>query len=351
MSSVNDNLGMSHNEEVAAEWCMRLTDGSLSVYEKHKLESWIATSPENGKLLEQMVTVMHHTNAIADMPGFLTLRAEALAAMDQGSAHQKSGVWTPRRHIVAVAMSLILLIAGTWDWSDQDIYVSEVGERRTIQLADGSKVSLDADSQIRVDYKDDRRMVVLDRGRAKFDVAKDPLRPFSVAAGTQAVVATGTSFSVELLQDQLRVFLFEGRVDVLPQQSLARSTTKAIPYKATASLDPGQELVATLRSGAGKIVDADIDRAKSWEAGRLDFTNIPLSQAVERFNRYSKVPIVVEDAAAGRKVINGVFDSGDVDSFVLGVTTLYELTSKSHDGHVSIKSVKNTENKQNIKIN
>lgn len=345
MSFVNDNLDISHNEEVAAEWCMRLIDGPLNVHEKHKLEHWIIASPENIQLLEQMVTVMHHTNAIADMPGFLTLRAEALAAMDQSSAHKRSKIWSPRRGVAAVAMGLILLIAGTWNWNNQDIYVSEIGERRTIQLVDGSKVSLDADSQIRVDYKDDRRTVVLDRGRAKFDVAKDPLRPFSVAAGTQAVVATGTSFSVELLQDQLRVFLFEGKVDVLPQQLLARSTTKSIPYKATASLDPGQELVATLRSGAGKIVDADIDRAKSWEAGRLDFTNIPLSQAVERFNRYSKVPIVVEDAAAGRKMINGVFDSGDADSFVLGVTTLYGLTSKSHEEYVSLKTVKDAENK------
>lgn len=345
MNSDNDNQGISYNEEVAVVWCLRLIDGPLSFYEKQKLESWIAESPENVELLEQMVTVMHHTNAIADMPGFLTLRAEALAAMEKGNVSKEPKAWVSGRGLMAAALGLMLLIAGTWDWNNEDLYVTQIGERRSINLADGSSVSLDADSQIRVEFKDDRRTVVLDRGRAKFDVAKDPLRPFSVAVGTQAVVAIGTSFSVELLKDQLRVLLFEGKVDVLPQRSLVRATTKAIPYKASASLEPGQELVATMTTGSGKIVDADIERSKSWEAGRLDFTNIPLSQAVERFNRYSEISVVVEDPAAGRKIINGVFDAGDVDSFVLGVTSLYDLTSKPNGKSVSIMTEKHSENK------
>lgn len=344
MNSDNDNPGMSQNEEVAADWCVRLFDGPLNPDEKAAFEHWMSANPQNALLFQRMVGVLHHVNAIADMPGFLALRADALAAMEQAAEEPQAARRPSRRRAVAACLGLAISMLGAlgvWQGSKPDVYATAIGERRSVQLADGSSVSLDADSQISVKLKDDRRMIVLDRGRAKFDVAKDPLRPFSVAAGSQAVVATGTSFSVELLQDQLRIFLYEGKVDVLAQQSLSRATQQDLPYHAAASLSPGQELVATLTSGAGRIVQADSHRAMSWEEGRLDFTNISLSNAVERFNRYAKTPIVVEDAAAGQKIINGVFDAGDVDSFVLGVTSLYGLSSNRDGKFIYIKFKEN----------
>jgi transmembrane sensor len=348
MNSENDNLGMSQNEEAAADWCMRLFDGPLNPDEKAEFEHWMSTSPHNALLFQRMVGVLHHTNAIADMPGFLALRAEALAAMDQAAEEPQAATRPSRRGVAAACLALLICVLGAlgvWQGSAPDVYATAIGERRSIRLADGSSVSLDADSQISVTLKDDRRMIVLDRGRAKFDVAKDPLRPFSVTAGTQAVVATGTSFSVELLKDQLRVLLYEGKVDVLPQRSLSRATKKDLPYHAAASLTPGQELIATLTSGAGRIIQADTHRAMSWEEGRLDFTNISLANAVERFNRYATTPIVIEDAAAGQKIINGVFDAGDVNSFILGVTSLYDLSLKNDGQFIYIKFQRNEHNK------
>lgn len=340
MNSDNDNQGMSRNEEAAADWCMRLFDSSLGEAEKAELRCWIAAEQGNMLLLERMVAVLHHTNAIADMPGFLALRSEALAMMEKPSENLPMFGGLSRRRMLAAVMGVVMIAVGYWDWSKPDVYATAIGERRSIYLEDGSNVSLDADSQISVAFVGDRRMVVLDRGRAKFDVAKDPLRPFSVTAGTQAIVAIGTSFSVELLQDQLRVLLYEGRVDVLSQRALVKATTSSLPYKASASLDPGQELVAALTSGAGKVVETDIDRSISWESGRLDFTDMPLAKAVERFNRYSKVPIIISDSAAKQTLVSGVFDTGDVDSFILGVTSLYDLTSHSNENYVFIESKK-----------
>ena len=44
-------------------------------------------------------------------------------------------------------------------------------------------------------------------GQARFDVAHDAARPFSVHAGGQTVVATGTAFNVDLLGPQVLVTL------------------------------------------------------------------------------------------------------------------------------------------------
>src|SRR3546814_13438728 len=90
-----------------------------------------------------------------------------------------------------------------------DAYATHIGERQLAVLDDGSRVSLDAVTKVKVRMKDEARQVELLEGRAKFDVAKDPLRPFTVAAGDKLVVDVGTSFSVELIDGQVRVILHE----------------------------------------------------------------------------------------------------------------------------------------------
>lgn len=56
-------------------------------------------------------------------------------------------------------------------------YQTGVG-RRVVALADGSMLSLDASTRVDVRYLGDRRELWLRSGRAKFVVAKDPLRLF-----------------------------------------------------------------------------------------------------------------------------------------------------------------------------
>src|SRR5690606_8124329 len=159
----------------------------------------------------------------------------------------------------------------------------------------GSRVSLDASSRVTVAYSGDKRALVLERGRAKFDVAKDPLRPFTVNAGQRTVVATGTAFSVELLRDQMRVLLYEGHVAVLADTPGKEPSPVRIGGRGgkEAQLNPGQELVANLSTGAASIVAADTAKSLSWEGGRLTFIDEPLARAVERMNRYADTPMVV----------------------------------------------------------
>ncbi|WP_163071616.1 FecR domain-containing protein, partial [Acinetobacter baumannii] len=61
----------------------------------------------------------------------------------------------------------------------------------------------------------ERRALRLLAGRARFEVAKDPRRPFAVTAGDRMVVATGTAFSIELFRAEMRVVLYQGSVSVL----------------------------------------------------------------------------------------------------------------------------------------
>jgi transmembrane sensor len=205
-----------------------------------------------------------------------------------------------------------------------------------VALSDGSRLSLDADTAVQVRYRRERRDLVLQRGRARFLVAKDPMRPFAVAAGGRVVVAVGTQFSVERVGTQVRVVLFEGKVAVLSDRAGGGGLTpvQVGPTAAPADqvLKPGGELVLTGTGAAAQLVAADLGRSQAWEGGQLVFADEPLAQAVERVNRYADQPVVVADAAAGQVLINGVFTAGDTRAFVEGVTEAFPVHARSEDG-------------------
>ena len=343
MTPQNDNDGFADQEERAAAWCLRIAERPLTSAEQADFDEWLAADERHGQYFEQMVAAWQCTDAIAELPGFLSLRAKALTTMENArSQNERSSRSLTRRHAFGALTAFALTVgAGAWYWAESpDVYATTVGERRIVRLDDGSSVSLDAASRMLVSFTEERRSITRERGRAKFDVAKDPLRPFTVTAGSQSVVAVGTSFSVELLKDQLRVLLFEGQVAVVPRAAAAGAIKAGRPVThTTKQLLPGQELVADLSSGAAEVLPVETERSLAWEGGRVDFIDMPLADAVERINRYAASPIVIGDAAAGRHLVNGVFDAGDTDSFVKGVTSLYPLAAHEEGGQITIKTV------------
>ena len=337
----DDDMPLDH-EEQAAEWCWRIADRVLTESERNEFDAWLRADPRHREAFEEMVTVWKGTDAIAEMPGFLSLRAKALTTMESAREAPRSGWRSGWQHIVALAAVVVLMVvSGAWYLtSGPDVYVTGVGERRVVRLDDGSRVSLDASSRVTVAYSGDKRTLVLERGRAKFDVAKDPLRPFTVTAGQKTVVATGTAFSVELLHNQMRVLLYEGHVAVLAQPPGKIPTPVRIGghVDAGAQLKPGQELVASLSSSTATIVPADPVRSLSWEGGRLTFIDEPLARAVERVNRYADTPIIVGDATAGSYLVNGVFDAGDTRGFVSGVTAIFPVSVRNEGRQIRLDS-------------
>ncbi len=234
------------------------------------------------------------------------------------------------------------MAGGAW-WSTQpQPYRTGVGERRVVALADGSKISLDAATEVDVRYRKDRRELRLVQGRAKFSVARDPTRPFSVAAADKVVVATGTEFSVEKLGDDVHVILYEGHVAVLsraaPDRPAAPLRLKTGASTADQVLTPGRELVARVDAPVADVAPTDVARSVSWEAGQIVFDDEPLTSAVERINRYADQPVEVADAAAGRLRVNGVFTAGDTRAFIEGAVGILPLKAQTVDGRTVLAS-------------
>ena len=333
--------GTTELDEQAAEWCLLLADEDLSVDDQRAFDAWIL-EPAHARAFDEAVRVWSWAGETAETPELIRIRASALDSYRRAHrhrwAHRTIGRWQWAAGAFAAALLLVLSVVLLSD--PVQGYATGIGERRVVALADGSHLSLDADTEVQVRMERHRRVLTLVRGRAKFDVAKDPLRPFSVAAGDRLVIATGTSFSVELLAQQVHVVLYEGRVAVLKGAETAAAPEQvrsgAGLVTAERALAPGGRLVVAIDGTAPAIVApvADPGRSLSWEGGQISFDDEPLSSAVERVNRYSREKLAVGDARAAGIRIDGVFTAGDVRAFVEGVTALHDVEARERDGRL-----------------
>jgi len=347
MSGVPEEI-IRERDEIAAWWCIRLAGDPLDPADMQDFNAWIAVDPANAKAFGEAVTIWEGIDRLTDVPEMIGFRAEAVEGLRRANASRWSPVAVRRwRWPAAIAACLaIVLLAGAWLLHDPTRrYETGIGERRMVMLDDGTRITLDASSRVDVRLDPDRRRLELVAGRAKFDVAHDPLRPLSVLARNRLTIATGTSFSVELLPRQMRVVLYEGKVEVMAQGADgARRTIRLVDTAAErGALVPGRELIASTEGSETRIAEADMTRSLSWESGMLSFDGEPLAIAVERINRDAKIKLVVGDPGVAAYAISGVFTAGDVEAFVEGVSALYPVEVTREPGRLVLKRLRKEE--------
>src|SRR5690606_37104964 len=121
----------------------------------------------------------------------------------------------------------------------RQVYETTVGGQSTVELLDGSMVTLNTNSSMEVLYSSTGRSVVLNRGEGYFSVEPDDKRPFRVAAGGRVFEAVGTAFNVRLEPDNdIKMMVTEGQVGVFPADG-AVSAAGASTVRPEAIVDAG----------------------------------------------------------------------------------------------------------------
>jgi transmembrane sensor len=199
-----------------------------------------------------------------------------------------------------------------------------VGEQRTLNLQDGTRIELNTATRLAVKYDTKTRVVNLESGEAYFSVAHEP-RPFVVMAGNRKVIAVGTSFTVRRDQstdDSVTVTLIEGKVAVAPLS--AANTLVATPVAEVTMLSAGER--AHVHRRAPTTVDTpQIDRVTGWMRGQLIFDHTPLAEAIAELNRYGMTHLSVESPETGRIPVSGTFRVSDSASFAQAAAQTYSL--------------------------
>lgn len=223
--------------------------------------------------------------------------------------------------ILAIGFGLWFRVPGTVaEQHDIGQFASRIGEIRTFKLSDGSLVTLDTDSVVRIAFTSNERRIELRRGRARFNVTHNPDRPFVVSAGTGTVVARGTVFDVSLIADHVGVTLLRGVVDV---HKNGGDRTK--PSETTVmQLHQGQS-TAFAASGPPTPPRIAPPTENSWVSGMLSFDADRLGDVIAQANRYSIIQISVADPALNELKITGAYHVRDAPAFAKALAASLNL--------------------------
>jgi transmembrane sensor len=315
--------------EAAAAWVLRLADGGDDPELRAAFEGWRGQRAEHARAFAQAQESWTLVGEQAAAPELLALRSAALARARRTGRRRWTGAMRPDRRMLAagIAAAVAVPLAAGWWLRSRPVaalaFETGHGEQRTIVLADGSRMSMDARTRIRVAYSRDLRSIELTAGRANFEVAKDIARPMKVRAAGRTVTALGTVFTVEQQPHAVVVTLVEGRVAVSGQN--------VTPIE----LSPRQQLTLT-ENGASSLRDIDPEEALAWREGKLIFNDEPLEAAAERMNTYGAPTLVIDGGAQGLR-ISGVFRAGDTDAFVEALAAYFPVTVERSGQAITIR--------------
>ena len=253
---------------------------------------------------------------------------------------------------ILVAIGAALAVFKPWSGPDDSHlkkYFTRIGEQQTIELADGSGVTLNTGSQLVVDYSESGRRVLLERGEAYFEVVADRVRPFTVDLGTHAFTAIGTAFNVRKDPERYQVAVIEGAVAF---HAVTDAVSVSLPPVSIRG--PGPRLVE-----AGWVAEFDVsrheltafrpqsmDRYRNWRSGLLNFVYEPLSQVIQEFNRYSRKKILIEDASVMELSVVTAIRVTDIDTALHGLEQLLPIEVTRHYDRIVITASAADDNKK-----
>lgn len=311
----------------AIAWLNRLRS-STNAEQHGAFEDWYAADTRHADIYDDVLANWDSTALAARTPaGENRVRLDA-----PPKGH-------PFRSQIAIAAALVLAIIAGLNMQRLGMFgdsrpaatqiASKIGEIRTVALPDGSRVTLDTNSGLEVVYTSGERRLVLDHGRARFEVAHDANRPFIVGAGSGTVIAHGTVFDVDVQGPGVTVSLLRGSVEVRSHADSGSGN------KGTARLlRPGQRL--SLEEQGSQNVPMPLHAQETrWPSGMLSFDDARLAEVVAAVNRYSTARIILADPAIGNFRFTGTFKARDVQGFARMVTATFNLgMSEDENGNL-----------------
>ena len=198
-----------------------------------------------------------------------------------------------------------------------------VGGEYSLVLSDGTKVFLNADSELKypVEFSDGKRIVDL-KGEAYFEVHKDSLRPFIVRMNGAEVTVLGTSFNVNIYGDDGQIYttLVNGSVRV-----------SSVKNGQAEVLKPGMQSVMDVQSGQLTVREVDVEPYVAWREGRFVFRAMTLDLIMRQLQRWYDFEVFYQNPELKDYEFRGVIKRDmDLDKVlsVIKVTTNVDFEVK-----------------------
>jgi transmembrane sensor len=295
-------------DAAAAAWVIRL-DRHLTESEQAGLDEWLSSDPRRMGALARA------------QAGWVSMdRSQVYRAAGELRESRTARRWRKAIPLAAAAAILVAVVTSLWAWQgySRTHFATARGEIRQLNLADGTRVTLDTLSRVSVRYGAATRLISLDAGEALFEVAKDPGRPFVVQAGSVRVRAVGTAFVVDRRSDaSVDVIVTHGTVDVWREAGSPEPAVRVAAHK---------RLVTTPVQAAqpAELTAAQLAGAVAWESGVIDLNGRTIGEAAAEFNRYNARSILIRDPALAAQTVVGQFQANDPVAFVTAAAAMLD---------------------------
>ncbi|BAP45349.1 FecR family protein [Pseudomonas sp. LJDD11] len=271
----------------AVEWLALQRSGTMSDGDRQRFEHWLHASPEHSLAWQQLQQRI----------------GQVFSGTPQSSREMLDRAGNSRRHLLRGALGLSGVGLAGWWLQGQGLLPglgadlqTAIAQRQRFDLADGSRVLLNADSRVDLLFDGRQRTLLLRQGALNIEVARDPERPLVVRTAFGEARALGTRFSVALHEQSAQVWVQQSHVLV------------SVPGAAPLQLRAGQG--AQLDGRRVQALDPQLSRAAAWEDGRLEVHDRPVSEVIEALRAYHPGWLRISAEAAALRV-TGIFPLDD----------------------------------------
>ncbi len=294
--------------EEASRWYVLFMSGAATDEDRRAWRDWCAADPDHERAWDHLARADARMRELAGKPAYEALsrerrqqgRRRALLSAGFLAACIGPAIWAADRN--------------RWLRLSPD-FTTAVGERRDVDLPDGTRITLNTDTGIDVRFEGGERLIRLRRGEilvATGHAAQYASMPLRVETEFGRVHALGTRFSVRQGKEATHVALFDGAVEIKP---VGRGAAGLVLAKGqTAKVSEGRA------QATGPAGEDDM----AWLRGELAADNMPLAEFLAELSRY-RPGVISCDERAGRLRISGLFPLADTDRVLAAVGRLLDV--------------------------
>lgn len=299
-------MDSQHIFDEAAAWMIKMQSAPLSVEEQSQFESWLNQSPAHRSAW---------TKAEKLMSMFDQCPTDSAQILHDSHFSLKKKI-----HSGLFAVAFLCVSAGLFWFSDLRYryfsdYVTALGQIKSVDLEDGSRLSLNGETAVDVKYTPSQRTIRLHYGELFIRTAVDPLsRPFFVDTPQAQLQALGTAFNVQYLKktkDQTCLGVVESAVKITLKQSEKQYVLKQ-----------GEQLCFDQANFADKQhLDAN---HMLWQSKRMLANELALAPFMQQIGRYYSAQIEVDSSLTELK-ISGNYPTDHWDNLILALESSYPI--------------------------
>ena len=314
----------------AATWFARMR-GPDGAARRDAFDAWLAQGPDHLAAYNRASEVFALGKLLVEGPAAIpkprqVWRAPLAAVM---TCLLAAGIWFGTRHHGTPPQ-----VASGIGTPVRPVLITEPGEERLARLEDGSTARLASDSRLAIAFGKTRRVLVLEKGAARFDVYHET-RPFIVMAGGGSVTARGTMFDVSLTKPgQVQVRLIRGAIDVElphPRPHQAAGIRRLVAGESIAFIVPPRPAPTPFSPQLAQQSPAPVG-----DADARSFASVPVATLVAEANRSATRPIRLADSDLGDERVSGRLRVDDTEKLARRLSGLFGWSVDLRDPKVIV---------------